>query len=167
MYVSAYLGKENELTASGHTSPAAIVAVIALCIFAVGYGIGWGPSFSVAASEICPTHIRGPVVTITFVYQNLLNFGITRGFPNMTEAMHAYGPFALFAACTFCGIFWVFFCFPECRGRSMENTESIFLLPWYKTGFAPVLDQFENSVADVEKDAPHEHRENVASKIAS
>ncbi|CAG8918965.1 unnamed protein product [Penicillium salamii] len=164
IYLSAYLGKANITTTSKHASPAAIIAVISLCVFAMGYGIGWGPSFSVAASEICPTPIRGPVVTIAFVYQNLLNFGITRGFPNMTEAMHAYGPFALFAACTFCGIVWVFFAFPECRGRSMESTESIFLFPWYKTGFAPVADQFSITVPDVEKDVNHEHREQIACK---
>lgn len=164
IYISVYLGKANITTTSKHASPAAIVAVVSLCVFAIGYGIGWGPSFSVAASEICPTSIRGPVVTLAFVYQNLLNFGITRGFPNMTEAMHPYGPFALFAACTFCGIIWVFFAFPECRGRSMESTESIFLLPWYKTGFAPVEDQFVNSVPDVEKELQHEHKEHVSSK---
>ncbi|KAL3442309.1 general substrate transporter, partial [Aspergillus insuetus] len=161
IYLSAYLGKANVVQNSENASPAAIVAVISICVFAVGYGVGWGPSFSVAASEICPTSIRGPVVTIGFVYQNLLNFGITRGFPNMTEDMHAYGPFALFAAFTFCGIFWVFFAFPECRGRSMESTESLFLLPWYKIGFTPVPDQFPNTPVDEEKSEGSEHKEYI------
>ncbi|KAL2831275.1 general substrate transporter [Aspergillus pseudoustus] len=161
IYLSAYLGKASIVQNSDNASPAAIVAVISICIFAIGYGVGWGPSFSVASSEICPTSIRGPIVTIGFVYQNLLNFGITRGFPNMTEDMHAYGPFALFAAFTLCGIFWVFFAFPECRGRSMENTESLFLLPWYKIGFAPVPDRFAGEVVDEEKSEVSEHKENI------
>ncbi|GKZ35193.1 hypothetical protein AbraIFM66950_005746 [Aspergillus brasiliensis] len=163
IYLSAYLGKANITTAPEHASPAAVIAVVSLCVFAVGYGMGWGPSFSVAASEICPTAIRGPVVTLAFVYQNILSFGITRGFPNMTEAMHAYGPFALFSACTFCGIIWVFFSFPECRGRSMESTESLFMLPWYKTGFAPVENQSVNPLPDDEKERTHEHKEDIAS----
>lgn len=165
VYLSAYLGKANIVENSENASPAAIVAVISICVFAVGYGVGWGPSFSVASSEICPTSIRGPVVTIGFVYQNLLNFGITRGFPNMTQDMHAYGPFALFAAFTFCGIVWVFLAFPECRGRSMESTESLFLLPWYRIGSSAVPDQFPNVVVDDEEKRGEaeacEHKEHI------
>jgi len=102
--------------------------------FPSGYGFGWAPAFSLTTSEICPTRTRGLIVTIAFAYQNLLNFGITRAFPNMTITMHAYGPFALFAAFTFVGIIWVFLAFPECKGRSVENTASLFNLPWYKVG---------------------------------
>lgn len=58
--------------------------------------------FSLTASEICPTSMRGTVVAIAFIYQNLLNFAITRGFPSMTQDMHAWGPFALFTAFTGC-----------------------------------------------------------------
>ena len=56
----------------------------------------------------------------------------------MTLSMHPYGPFALFAAFTFCGTLWVFFAFPECKGRSMESTVELFSLRQYKIGFAQV-----------------------------
>lgn len=68
-------------------------------------------------------------MSIAFIFQNLLNFVITRGLPNMTLYMHSYGPFALFAAFTFVGTVWVFFSFPECMGRSMEETDVLFSLP--------------------------------------
>lgn len=137
IYLAAFLGS-TDISASGSPSPAAWVAIVAICVFAVGYGFGWAPAFSLTASEICPTNIRGTVVTIAFIFQNLLNFGITRGFPNMTLTMHSYGPFALFAAFTFCGTVWVFFAFPECKGRSMESMDELFSLPWYKIGFTKV-----------------------------
>ncbi|KAB8207124.1 putative sugar transporter [Aspergillus parasiticus] len=162
IYISAYLGKAGSTNSANSPSAAAIVAVIAICIFAIGYGFGWGPSFSLAASEICPTSIRGSVVTLGFTYQNLLNFGITRGFPNMTEAMSPWGPFALFAACTFCGIIWVFLAFPECKGRSMESTETLFVLPWYKIGFVPVVNPRDDNDVDMEKDIETQHREFVS-----
>ena len=137
IYLAAFLGS-TDISASSSPSAAAWVAIVAICVFAIGYGFGWAPAFSLTASEICPTNIRGTVVTIAFIFQNLLNFGITRGFPNMTQSMHSYGPFALFAAFTFCGTVWVFFAFPECKGRSMESTDELFSLPWYKIGFAKV-----------------------------
>lgn len=135
IYLAAFLGT-SDISAS--PSPAAWVAIVAICIFAIGYGFGWAPAFSLTTSEICPTSIRGTVVSIAFIFQNLLNFGITRGFPNMTLSMHSYGPFALFAAFTFVGTVWVFFAFPECKGRSMEGTDELFSLPWWKIGFARV-----------------------------
>ncbi|KAL4916139.1 general substrate transporter [Aspergillus aurantiobrunneus] len=137
IYLAAFLGVAN-ISDTASPSPAAWVAIVAICIFAIGYGFGWAPVFSLTASEICPTHLRGPVVSITFTYQNLLNFGISRGFPNMTEDMHAYGPFALFAAFAACVTAWVYVAFPECKGRSMESVGAIFSLPWYRTGFSKV-----------------------------
>ncbi|KAH8704855.1 general substrate transporter [Talaromyces proteolyticus] len=164
VYIAAYLGKTNvNGKSSGQTSPAAIVAVVAMCLFAVGFGFGWAPAFSLTAAEICPTNIRGSVVTVAFLYQNLLGFGITRGFPNMTEAMHPYGPFALFAAFTFCSTIWVFFSFPECKGRSMESTEVLFEQPWYKIGFVPVASQ-NQFPGDLEKDVSSRHEEDISNR---
>ncbi|KAJ5692622.1 hypothetical protein N7462_002045 [Penicillium macrosclerotiorum] len=147
---------------SASPSPAAWIAIVAICIFAVGYGFGWAPAFSLTASEICPTSTRGTVVTIAFVYQNLLNFGITRGFPTMTVDMHACGPFALFAGFTACTTIWVWFSFPECKGRSMESADTLFSLPWYKIGFAKVEERPQvtsKAAVDLEKRGSSEHAE--------
>ncbi|KAL3440456.1 general substrate transporter [Aspergillus insuetus] len=161
LYLAVFLGVAN-ISDSASPSPAAWVAIVAICLFAIGYGFGWAPVFSLTASEICPTHLRGPIVAIAFTYQNLLNFGISRGFPNMTVTMHAWGPFALFTAFTGCATVWVFFAFPECKGRSMESVGAIFSLPWYRTGFSKVptgQDGQENR--DLEKEAASStHEEN-------
>ncbi|KAL4898059.1 sugar transporter [Aspergillus ambiguus] len=160
IYIAAYLGKAD--TSGNRSSAAAIIAVVAICVYAVGYGFGWAPAFSLTASEICPTGVRGAVVTVAFTYQNLLNFGITRGFPNMTADMHPWGPFALFSACTFIGTVWVFFAFPECKGRGMESTNEMFALPWYKLGFIPVAQAKPPSgTDDLEKDCSAQHKEAI------
>lgn len=163
VYLSAYLGVAD-VSASASPSPAAWVAIVAICVFAIGYGFGWAPVFSLTASEICPTATRGTVVTIAFVYQNLLNFGITRGFPNMTATMHSWGPFALFAAFTATGTIWAFFSFPECKGRSMESPEVLFSLPWYKIGFAKVPPPEQPMVDDLEKATGSEHDEYITAE---
>ncbi|KAL4999933.1 general substrate transporter [Aspergillus recurvatus] len=163
LYLSVFLGVAN-ISDTASPSPAAWVAIVAICVFAVGYGFGWAPVFSLTASEICPTHLRGPIVAFAFTYQNLLNFGISRGFPNMTEDMHAWGPFALFTAFTACGTAWAYVAFPECKGRSMESVGTIFSLPWYRTGFSKVSDQAEREGddGDLEKDGVSSmHQENT------
>ncbi|PYI14172.1 putative sugar transporter [Aspergillus violaceofuscus CBS 115571] len=135
LYLCIFLGVAD-ISAGGSPSAAAWLAIVAICLFAVGYGVGWAPVFSLTASEICPTRLRGPVVAVAFTYQNLLNFGITRGFPNMVREMHSWGPFALFAACTALATGWVWVAFPECKGRSMEGCREVFVgVRWYRTGF--------------------------------
>ncbi|RDW58929.1 sugar porter family MFS transporter [Aspergillus mulundensis] len=163
LYLSVFLGVAN-ISGTESPSPAAWVAIVAICIFAIGYGFGWAPVFSLTASEICPTHLRGPIVAIAFTYQNLLNFGISRGFPNMTQDMHAWGPFALFTAFTACGTAWAYLAFPECKGRSMENIGAIFSLPWYRTGFSKVENEagMDGGDGDLEKDGISSmHQENT------
>ncbi|OGM44494.1 putative sugar transporter [Aspergillus bombycis] len=152
LYLAVYLGVAD-LSSAAAPSPAAWVSIVSICLFAVGYAIGWAPAFSLTASEICPTHLRGTIVMLTFTYQNLLNFGITRGFPNMIVSMNSYGPFALFTAFTACATVWVFFAFPECKGRSMESASALFLLPWYKIGFqkVPTLGEEARDNDDEEK----------------
>lgn len=73
-------------------------------------------------------------MTTAFAYQNVLNFLVSRFFPNMTAAMHAWGPFALFAACTAAGVVWVYLAFPECKGRSMETMDQLFVRRWWQVG---------------------------------
>ncbi|KAG9943815.1 general substrate transporter, partial [Aureobasidium melanogenum] len=137
IYLAAFLGTSHLTTTSGPTA-ASWIAILSICIFAIGYGFGWAPAFSLATSEICPTRTRGTIVTIAFTYQNLLNFGITRAFPNMIEDMHSYGPFALFAGFMVVGFVWVYLAFPECKGRSMEHMDALFNKSWYKVGPASV-----------------------------
>ncbi|KAK7733545.1 hypothetical protein SLS57_000560 [Botryosphaeria dothidea] len=131
IYLSAYLG-----LADTHAGPstASWFAIVSICVFAIGYGFGWAPVFSLTTSEICPTRARGAIVTVAFGYQNVLNFLISRFFPNMTVAMQAWGPFALFAACTGAGVVWVWLAFPECKGRSMETMDQLFRRRWWQVG---------------------------------
>ena len=163
LYLAAYLGCADLSTQSASPSPAAWVAIVAICLFAIGYGFGWAPVFSLTAAEICPTSTRGTVVSIAFVYQNLLNFGITRGFPNMTVSMHTFGPFALFTAFTGLATIWVFFAYPECKGRSMESASTLFSLPWYKIGAVKVdereAQESAEAVVDLEKASSSQHHE--------
>ncbi|GME37071.1 Sugar transporter [Neofusicoccum parvum] len=123
IYLSAYLGLAD--TSAG-PSAGSWIAIVSICVFAIGYGFGWAPVFSLTTSEICPTRTRGAMVTTAFAYQNVLNFLVSRFFPNMTAAMRAWGPFALFAACTAAGVVWVYLAFPECKGRSMETMDQLF-----------------------------------------
>lgn len=44
LYLAVYLGVPD-LSGSASPSPAAWIAIVAICIFAIGYGFGWAPVF--------------------------------------------------------------------------------------------------------------------------
>ncbi|PYI05215.1 sugar transporter [Aspergillus sclerotiicarbonarius CBS 121057] len=161
LYLTCYLALSPPSSSSTGPSAASWVSIVAICVYAIGYGFGWAPAFSLTASEICPTRIRGTVVTLAFTYQNLLNFGITRAFPNMTDSMHTWGPFALFTGFTAVGTLWVAAAFPECKGKSMEGMEEVFARPWWRVGWDVPRERTENgqSETEVEKEtSTHEER---------
>ena len=82
----------------------------------------------------------------------------------MIISMKSYGPFALFTAFTGCATVWVFFAFPECKGRSMESASALFSLPWYKVGFQKVPTLDETSEIDDEEKGMSVHDEDVQAK---
>jgi hypothetical protein len=50
--------------------------------------------------------------------------------------MKPWGPFALFCAFTTCGTIYVYFAFPECKSRSIEDMDVFFSMSWWKVGRA-------------------------------
>jgi MFS transporter, SP family, sugar:H+ symporter len=54
----------------------------------------------------------------------------------MTAQMKPWGPFALFCAFTACGTIYIYFAFPECKNRSIEDMDIFFSMSWWKAGRA-------------------------------
>jgi hypothetical protein len=67
-------------------------------------------------------------MAVCFVVNWLVDFGITRATPNMIREMH-WGIFMLYAMLTYLGVAFIFFCFPELRGRSLESMDDLFQRP--------------------------------------
>jgi sugar porter (SP) family MFS transporter len=80
LWIAIYLG-----TLSGKNQAAGWVAVAAICIFAIGYGIGWAPVAFGLNGELFPNQLRAKVMSLTIGLQYLANFCLTRFFPNMVS----------------------------------------------------------------------------------
>ena len=102
------------------------VGVIAIYIYAFGWSFGWSVIPWVVPSEIFPNRIRAVSMSSVYAFQWLLNFGITRGTPYMMLNMHKWGAYLLFSMFTFGSVIWVFFFFPELKGRSIESMDNLF-----------------------------------------
>lgn len=80
LWIAIYLG-----ALAGHNKAAGWVAIAAVCLFAIGYGIGWAPVAFGLNGEVFPNRIRAKVMSLTIGMQYLANFCLTRFFPNMVS----------------------------------------------------------------------------------
>lgn len=112
--------------ASGQVSAGGYVGVVAIYIYAFGWSFGWSVVPWVVPSEIFPNRIRAVSMSTVYAFQWLLNFAITRSTPYMMLNLHKWGAYLIFCVFTFAGALWVFFFFPELKGRSIESMDQLF-----------------------------------------
>ncbi|WWC63043.1 uncharacterized protein I303_105642 [Kwoniella dejecticola CBS 10117] len=135
LWIAVYLG-----ALAGHNTAAGWVAIAAVCLFAIGYGIGWAPVAFGLNGEVFPNRMRAKIMSLNIGMQYLANFCLTRFFPNMVANIGAFGPFTIFTVVS--SVIWVyiFFALPETKGVAIEHMGALFGNHWFKNGLvkAPI-----------------------------
>lgn len=67
-------------------------------------------------------------MSICFFLNWIVDFGITRATPHMLRRL-GWATFLLFAALTYLGVGFIYFCLPELKGRSIESMDDLFERP--------------------------------------
>ncbi|GAA6039048.1 hypothetical protein JCM8097_000172 [Rhodosporidiobolus ruineniae] len=143
-WLAIYLGALEGNSAGGW------VSVAAICIFAIFYGLGWAPNAFGLGSEVFPNHLRAKLMSIAMGFQYLVNFLITRYFPNMTASITPKGPFIIFA-CVSAAIFvYLFFALPEVKGVAIEHQAELFGGHWWANGVRGMAFKRNRKVRDEE-----------------
>ncbi|KAL6405790.1 MFS quinate transporter [Ilyonectria robusta] len=97
-------------------------------------------------------------------------YGNSRAVPNMLlptsdGGISPKGTFWCFAAVTFIGGVWVFISVPETSGRSLENMDHLFDLPWYKIGLYGNKDADAKDMAMDEKQRAAEENHGIGVEV--
>jgi SP family sugar:H+ symporter-like MFS transporter len=98
---------------------AAITALIAMNVFALAFGVTWGPVMWVMLSELFNSNVRTTAVAVCTAVNWMTNWAVTRTFPLLAEAgLHlAYGLYTVFAALA---LIFVLKALPETSKRSLS-----------------------------------------------
>lgn len=94
-----------------------------LIIYVLGFSIGFGPIPWLMLGEILPSKIRGTAASLATGFNWTCTFIVTKTFPNIKEAIHMHGTVWMFSVICLIGLFFVIFCVPETRGKSLEEIE--------------------------------------------
>ncbi|KAJ6766110.1 POLYOL TRANSPORTER 5-LIKE [Salix purpurea] len=113
--------------------PWAVALSIAMVLaFGAFFSIGMGPIAWVYSSEIFPLRLRAQGTGIGVAINRVTSGVISTTFIMLYKAISIGGAFFLFAGIA--AVAWVFFyaCFPETRGRTLEDMEVLFgnLIGW-------------------------------------
>jgi SP family sugar:H+ symporter-like MFS transporter len=111
-------------TAGGGADPtldrqAGIGALIAVNVFAIAFGVTWGPVMWLLLNELFDTRIRTSAAAVCTAVNWITNWVVTRTFPLLAGAGlgFAYGLYASFAVMAF---FFALRVLPETRGRRLS-----------------------------------------------
>ncbi|KAI5835369.1 hypothetical protein K523DRAFT_368348 [Schizophyllum commune Tattone D] len=104
---------------------AAWLAVGAIYVFTMAYGISIGPIGWVLPSEVFPLSVRSKGVAISTASVWLNNFLIGLITPELMEISPA-STFALFATASFAAYMWATYCVPETSGVALEEIGAMF-----------------------------------------
>lgn len=98
---------------------AGITALIGMNVFAVAFGITWGPIMWLMLGELFDSRLRTIAVAVCTAVNWVTNWAVTRTFPLLAEAgLHiAYSLYTLFAVLA---LIFVWRALPETRGRQLS-----------------------------------------------
>jgi SP family sugar:H+ symporter-like MFS transporter len=98
---------------------AGIVTLIGMNLFAVAFGITWGPVMWLMLGELFDSDLRTIAVAACTAVNWLTNWAITRSFPTLAEIglSYAYGLYTLFALLAF---FFAWRVLPETKDQAIE-----------------------------------------------
>jgi MFS family permease len=103
----------------------ASVVVVALMLYVVGYQIGFGPIVWLLISEIFPTRVRGPAMSIAVLMNFSANLAMTFTLEKTLEVLTPPGVFFMYAGLTLLSFVFVRLACPETKGKTLEEIEAI------------------------------------------
>ncbi|EMF17764.1 general substrate transporter [Sphaerulina musiva SO2202] len=113
---------------------AATGAIVMIYLSGFGWAMGWNSIQYLINSEIYPLRLRaiGGSFAMTFHFVN--QYGNSKAVPEMFLGMTHGGTMMFFCAVTLVGLAWAWFFLPELAGKSLEDCDAVFQLPWYVIG---------------------------------
>lgn len=97
--------------------------LVSLMVFAAAFSLGFGPIPWLMMGEVFPGKIRGAAAAFATTFNWSCTFLVTKTFTDIIHSIGIYGAFWLFAGILLVGLFFVIFCVPETRGKSLEDIE--------------------------------------------
>lgn len=105
--------------------PGTYVSIVAIYLFGVFFGLGWGFTPLVLGSEVAPGHLRAAVMSLATAVTWLFTYVIAQITPIMLDRI-TYGTYLVFGVASFIMAAWVYVFIPETTGYPLEDIKYLF-----------------------------------------
>lgn len=103
--------------------------VAGLCLMVLGFSLGWGPISTVLCAEIPTNRLRDVSYRIASIINVVTQFTVAFSLPYLLNAPYANLKSKvgfIFGAMAMVSLVFVYFCVPECKGRTLEEIDLLF-----------------------------------------
>lgn len=100
--------------------------VAMLSVFGSAFSFAWGPMTYIVTTELPALRLRDRSQQVASLTNIATNFVVTFSVPYMLDALESKVGFIFGSLSVLAGVF-VYFCVPECKGRSLEEIDRMFL----------------------------------------
>lgn len=100
--------------------------VVMLSVFGAAFSFAWGPMNYIVTTELPALRLRDRSQRVSSLTDIITNFVVTFAVPYMLDALESKDGFISGSLSILAGVF-VHFCVPECKGRSLEEIDRMFL----------------------------------------
>ncbi|KAK6217278.1 sugar transporter [Colletotrichum tabaci] len=124
LYTMAGLGVPNPVPRANKSGMVGM-----LLLFGAGFGLGWGPMTYVVVTEVPALRLRDRSQRVASLVNIFMNFLVNFTLPYLLNAPYAALQSKvgfIFGSIAVCSALFVFFCVPECKGRSLEEVDRMF-----------------------------------------
>ncbi|KAK4490595.1 hypothetical protein RD792_001280 [Penstemon davidsonii] len=105
---------------------ALVMSLIFVYMFIMFFNIGLCPVCWVYSAEIFPSKLRASGASVNVGVNRVMNATVSMTFLSLSSSITIGGAFYLFAGVAVMAWFFVYFCLPETKGRSLEEMEELF-----------------------------------------
>ena len=103
-----------------------VVAVLLVYGYVVAFAVGLGAIPWLIIGEIFPPESRGLGCSIATAVNWSMSFVVTKTLGAMQTTVGLSGVFWFYGGCLMVGLYFVYFCVPETKGRSLEDIQAAF-----------------------------------------
>ncbi len=174
LFIAAFLSAFPKMGSKDYELPqqykaVSKVAIAMIYVSGFGWALGWNSMQYLLTAELFPLNIRAVATSWAMALHFINQWGNARVVPTLLLPTHQggitpAGTFWSFTCVTIIGGAWVWFFVPETAGRTLEEMDELFRLPWYKIGrhgnkFAAEVDARRSGTPDLEEKAEEAHVE--------
>ena len=109
------------------------LAIVAMCMYVVFFGVGLAPLPWIINSEIYPTWARGNAVAVGSMLNWIFSLLVALTFLPLIDVIGQYLVFSIYAIFVFLGFVFVLFLVPDTKERDLEETEKLFTKLYFLT----------------------------------